>query len=87
MATRRAVSERLEQLRRELAASSSLSPADRERLEQLIADVHDHHESDQHEPQSLADSLQDAMSHFEATHPRLTLAIGAVAEALARIGI
>jgi endonuclease III len=86
MATRRAVSERLEQLRRELAASSSLSAADRERLEQLIADVRDHNERDEHEP-SLADRLQEAMSNLEEDHPRLTLAIGKVADALAAIGI
>ena len=86
MATRRAVSERLEQLRRELAASSSLSSADRERLEQLIADVSDHNEREEHEP-SLADRLQEAMSHLEETHPSLTLAIGKVADALAAIGI
>jgi len=87
MATRRALSERLEQLRRELAASASLSAADRARLEQLIADVREHVELERHEPHSLADRLQDATSHFEETHPRLTLAIGAVAEALARLGI
>ena len=87
MATRRALSERLEQLRRELAASASLSAADRKRLEQLIADVREHAEQEQPEPQSLADRLQDATSHFEETHPRLTLAIGAVAEALSKLGI
>jgi hypothetical protein len=87
MATQRALSERLDQLRRELAASASLAPEDRKRLEQLIADVRDHIELERHEPHSLADRLQDATSHFEETHPRLTLAIGAVAEALARLGI
>jgi ElaB/YqjD/DUF883 family membrane-anchored ribosome-binding protein len=87
MATQRALSERLEQLRRELASSTSLSVGDRQRLEQLIADVRDHIELERHEPQSLADRLQDATSHFEETHPRLTLAIGAVAEALSRLGI
>jgi len=87
MATQRALSEQLEQLRRELASSASLSAGDRQRLEQLIADVRDHVELERHEPQSLADRLQDATSHFEETHPRLTLAIGAVAEALARLGI
>ncbi len=87
MATRRALSDRLEQLRSELAASASLSAADRRRLEQLIADVGEHIDLERHEPQSLADRLQDATSHFEQTHPRLTLAIGAVAEALSRLGI
>ena len=84
MATQRALSERLEQLRRELASSASLSAGDRQ---QLIADVRDHIELERHEPQSLADRLQEATSHFEQSHPRLTLAIGAVAEALSRLGI
>jgi hypothetical protein len=87
MATRRAVSERLDQLRSELAASSSLSAADRERLEQLIADVHEHVDREEPEPQSLADRLQDATSEFEESHPRLTFAIGAVADALSKLGI
>ncbi len=87
MTSRRALSERVEQLRSELAASASLSAPERKRLEQLIADVREHIEREEHEPQSLADRLQDATSHFEETHPRLTLAIGAVAEALARLGI
>jgi len=87
MATRRALSEQLEHLRRELAASTSLSAAERLRLEQLIADVRDHAERDDHEPQSLADRLQDATSEFEESHPRLTFAIGAVADALSKLGI
>jgi len=87
MAARRAVSERLEQLRAELAASASLSSAERARLERLIADVREHVELEGRESESLADRLQEATSHFEETHPRLTLAIGAVAEALARLGI
>jgi ElaB/YqjD/DUF883 family membrane-anchored ribosome-binding protein len=87
MAPQRALSERLEQLRRELASSASLSAPDRQRLEQLIADVRDHVEFERHEPQSLADRLQDATTSFEETHPRLTQAIGAVAEALSRLGI
>jgi hypothetical protein len=87
MATRRAVSERLERLSAELAASASLSSAERARLERLIADVREHVELERHESESLADRLQEATSHFEETHPRLTLAIGAVAEALARLGI
>jgi hypothetical protein len=87
MPTRRAVSERLDELRTELAASASLSAAERARLERLIADVREHVEIERHEPQSLSNRLQDATSQFEASHPRLTLAIGAVAEALARLGI
>jgi ElaB/YqjD/DUF883 family membrane-anchored ribosome-binding protein len=87
MSTRRALNERLDQLRTELAASSSLSAADRKRLERLIGEVREHIEQERHEPQSLADRLQDATAHLEETHPRLTIAIGAVAEALSRLGI
>src|SRR5262249_44277984 len=87
MPTRSPVSESLEQLRSELAASASLSSSERERLERLIADVREHVDLEHHEPQSLADRLQDATAQFEESHPRLTLAIGAVAEALARSGI
>ncbi len=61
-----------------------------ERLDQLraeLTDVRAHIERERPEPHSLADRLQEATSHFEETHPRLTLAIGAVAEALSRLGI
>jgi hypothetical protein len=87
MSTRRAVSDRLDQLRAELAASASLSADERKRLERLIADVSTHVEQERSEPHSLADRLQEATSQFEETHPRLTLAIGAVAEALSKLGI
>ena len=87
MPTQRALLERLEQLRTELGSSTSLSRAERERLEKLITDVRAHANEQYEEPQTLADRLQEATEQFEQTHPRLTLAIGAVAEALSRIGI
>ena len=87
MPTRRAVSDRLDQLHSELAASASLSPDERERLERLIADVREHVELERSEPHTFTDRLQEATSQFEETHPRLTLAIGAVAEALSKLGI
>jgi Domain of unknown function (DUF4404) len=81
------VFESLEQLRAELAASRSLSAAERERLERLIADVHEHVDLERDEPHSLTDRLQEATSQLEESHPLLTQAIGAVAEALSRLGI
>jgi ElaB/YqjD/DUF883 family membrane-anchored ribosome-binding protein len=86
MPTQRALLERLEQLRAELS-TSSLSRAERERLEKLISDVRAHTDEQREEPQTLLDQLQEATEQFEQTHPRLTLAIGAVADALSRIGI
>jgi ElaB/YqjD/DUF883 family membrane-anchored ribosome-binding protein len=87
MATRRALLEKLEQLRAELTASDAIARSERERIEQLIADVRAHADEDGDEPQTLVDRLQEATEQFEQTHPRLTLAIGAVADALSRLGI
>lgn len=87
MPARNAVSDRLDQLRAELAASASLSADERARLERLIADVREHVDLERSEPHSLGERLQEATSQLEETHPRLTLAIGAVAEALSRLGI
>jgi uncharacterized protein DUF4404 len=87
--SRRALNQGLDRLRTELAASSSLSAAERKRLETLLGDVRAHveGEGDEHEPQSLADRLHEAKEQFEESHPNLTLAIGAVADALSRLGI
>jgi hypothetical protein len=87
MPTQQPLLERLEQLRAELAASPSLSRAERARIEKLIADVRAHADEQSAEPQGLVDRLQEATEQFEQTHPRLTLAIGAVADALSAIGI
>jgi ElaB/YqjD/DUF883 family membrane-anchored ribosome-binding protein len=87
MNPRRDLSDTLDELRAQLAASASISPAERERLETLLRDVRDHVDHERHEPQSLADRLQEATEHFEESHPNLTMAIGAVAEALSRLGI
>jgi hypothetical protein len=88
MPPRHALGERLEALRAEMRASASLSKADRARLEELLGEVRRHAEDDdpEDEPQSLADRLQEATAHFEESHPNLTLAVGAVAEALSRLG-
>ena len=89
MAPRSALGERLDALRSELRASPSLSRSDRARLEELLGEVQRHAEDDgpEDEPQTLADRLQEATAHFEESHPKLTMAVGAVAEALSRLGI
>ena len=63
---------------------------ERELLENLAADIDnllEHRENSEHEPQTLVHRLHEATSHFEQSHPSLTFAIGAVADALARLGI
>jgi len=89
MPPRRVLNERLEELRAQLAASTSMAPAERARLEKLLADVRQHAEGEdaREEPHTLAERLHDVKAHFEESHPNLTLAIGAVADALARIGV
>lgn len=91
MTTRRALDERLEELHAELARSESLTESDRRRLEALLRSIRAHAagdpSDDDDEPESLSEQLRDATEQLEKEHPRLTLAIGAVAEALSRLGI
>jgi len=89
MSPRRALEERLEQLQAQLAASTTLSAPERARLQALLGDLRDHASSDEseHSAQSLADRLHEATEQLEESHPKLTFAIGAVAEALSRLGI
>jgi hypothetical protein len=89
MTPRRALNQRLDELRTELAESESLSPDERARLEALLRDVRAHAEGDTagEEPHTLSEQLREATSQFEESHPNLTFAIGAVADALSRLGI
>lgn len=90
MAPRRELSRNLERLHAELSASENLSPRERELLETLAADIEsllEDAEASEHEPHTLADRLREARADFEESHPNLTFAIGAVADALAHLGI
>lgn len=91
MAPRQALNERLEELRAELESSEKLTEPDRRRLEALLRSIRAHAageaSEDDDEPESIADQLRDATEQLEEEHPRLTFAIGAVADALSRIGI
>lgn len=87
MAPRRALNESLEKLRRELGAAESLPAAERERLESLLREVIRSADSEDDDEGSLGERLQEATERFEESHPNLTHAIGAVAEALSRLGI
>jgi hypothetical protein len=89
MSPRRALHEHLEALRTEMRTSASLSGADRARLEELLGEVRRHAEDDspEEEPNTVAERLREATAHFEESHPKLTMAVGAVAEALSRLGI
>lgn len=78
----------LETLRSELASGQPLSVEQREKLEAVLGDVSQLFEGeDEHSHESLAERISDAAEHFEDTHPELTLALGAVASVLSRMGI
>ncbi len=83
----------LEELEAELHASGPLDPELRERLERAIGEArkalaraeHEHPGPDEHH--SLVDHLTDNMRRFEAEHPKLSLAVGRVVDALSNLGI
>lgn len=89
MAPRRELSRNLERLHAELSASEDISPRERELLETLASDIEkvlDDEQASEH-PDTLAGRLRELTADFEKSHPNLTFAIGAVADALSRLGI
>lgn len=89
--TRRDLSESLARLKAEVEAASSLPPGERARLEALLGQAlrsaEGERDGDDDDEDSLADRLRELTKRFEEEHPNLTLAIGAVADALSRAGI
>jgi hypothetical protein len=86
---------KLAELESNLAAAKSLNPADRELLEQVMADIQQAlAQSGQapakrpaHPSGSLIDRLTAATRNFEDIHPTLSGAVGSVIDALSRMGI
>ena len=81
--------DRVERLRDELSSGEPLDAGERDLLERTLAEVagllDGGTESDQQH--GLVDALRGYALRFEDTHPKLTLAIGAVADSLARVGL
>ena len=80
----------LDRLRDQLATGEPLEASERQHLEEALGQLallldDDAEKTSEHD--SLAGQLRDAATRFEESHPDLTLAIGAVAEALSRLGI
>lgn len=81
--------QRVEQLRDELSSGEPLDASELELLEQTLTDVAGLLDGEgagatQH---GLVDALRTYAQRVEETHPKLTLAIGAVADSLARVGL
>ena len=83
--------ESLEQLHGELQQIECVDETERETLEKLMADIEkltkSRDSSHQHLYERLGEGLKEGIEQFEASHPRATMLMGQVADALAKIGI
>ena len=81
----------LEQLQGELQRIESVDEDERKILQKLMSDVKkllEAPDSDQRlSHASLGEGLREAVERFEASHPRVTMLMGQVIDALANIGI
>lgn len=83
--------ETLEQLHGELQQIECVDESDRQTLEKLMADIEkltrSRDSGEHHSYERLGDGLKRGIEQFEASHPRATMLMGQVADALAKIGI
>ena len=80
----------LERLHTDLQQIKSPDKGDREilsRLEQDIRRILEYEEPDSGQYQNLSDRLKDAITRFEASHPRTTLAMRQVIDQIGYLGI
>ena len=73
-----------------LATGKPLTAEQRGALDGLLDEVEtllDESAEAEPDPDSLAERIREAGVNFEESHPNLTAAVGAVADALARLGI
>jgi predicted component of type VI protein secretion system len=77
----------LEQLREELGKTEAVDEKGRELLRILDADIQDLLNRSEGAGDTLLDRLQDAVDHFEITHPTLTTALSQMLNVLNNAGI
>ncbi|MEK6324901.1 MAG: DUF4404 family protein [Acidobacteriota bacterium] len=82
---------RLEELHGELQQIESVDEDERQALQKLMGDIKklvEAEESDQHHVYDrLGEGLREGIERFEASHPRSTMLMGQVIDALAKMGI
>lgn len=80
---------RLDELHRELDAADVVDEASRQRLVELHEDIERllERQAGGDEYHRFTSKLQDAYSHFEVSHPKISGAITRVLEGLAAMGI
>ena len=83
--------ERLEQLHRELQQIECVDETEQQTLQKLMSDIEkltrSRDSSQQPAYERLGEGLRQGIEQFEASHPRATMLMGQVADALAKIGI
>jgi len=80
----------VDRLHRELASAESVDDDARASLQRLVRDVEKlagDDDSRSVEPESTADQLNRAALRFESEHPKLSMALGEVIDALGKLGI
>lgn len=78
---------RLEQLHSELQQIESVDESEQQLLQTLMSDIKKLTEGDQTVPDRLGEGLKEGIELFEASHPRATMLMGQVIDALAKMGI
>jgi NAD-dependent SIR2 family protein deacetylase len=82
---------RLEELHGELQQIESVDDGEQQLLQKLMSDIKkltDAGESEHHHvPDQLGEGLKEGVELFEASHPRATMLMGQVIDALAKMGI
>lgn len=78
----------LERLKQEAANLAADDKAGRERLDNLIQQLEKRlAEDEENDDEGLFDQLQEAVSHFEAKHPRATAILNDIMVTLSNMGI
>ena len=82
----------LDTLHEELTHGQQLDDEARQRLQVLLADIQDvlarePQQASDVDDEGLGERLQEAVSEFEAAHPRFSQLIGRIADGLSNLGI
>ena len=83
----------LEQLRGELQQIESVDENERQILQKVMSDIKklvqagDRDQHHEHVYERLDEGLREGIELFEASHPRATMLMGQVVDALAKMGI
>jgi hypothetical protein len=80
----------LEQLHGELQQIESVDESEQQILQKLMSDITklvEAGDSNQHHVARLDEGLREGIERFEASHPRATMLMGQVIDALSKIGI